>query len=83
MENCWRQVHKSSNLSWMAMVKRCGKILMRWDSEIFKRTQWRIAWLKKRMQRLRSLPQNRIVVDECREVEKEIRELRRDEETAA
>lgn len=83
MKEIWNRAHNQGDGSWRSTVKRCGKLLLQWDEETFKRTQWRIAWLKKRAQCLKSLPQNRIVLEECREVEKDLRELRRDEETAA
>lgn len=67
--------------SWKDKVKHCGKLLIKWDKETFKRTQWRIAWLKRRLKKLRMRPQ--IVLEEGREVEKELRELRRSEETTA
>lgn len=56
---------------------------MKRNSETFKRTQWRIAWLKKRLVKLKSSNQSRITIEEYHEVEKELRELRRFEETAA
>lgn len=67
----------------MSKVKHCGKLLMKWDEDTFKRTQWRIAWLKRCMGKLRQMGQTRVIIEESREVERELRELRRIEETAA
>lgn len=83
MRDFWGQSDQMGNAPWMYRVKRCGKLLMKWDNETFKRTQWRIAWLKKRLQRLRTNAQSRITIEESREVEKELRELRSYEEIAA
>lgn len=82
MTDFWNQSVEVGYSSWMDRVKHCGKLLMKWDSETFKRTQWRIAWLKKRMKRLQTLPKSRITIDESRELEKELRDLHRLEETA-
>lgn len=79
----WGQSGTFGLSSWSAKVHHCGKLLLRWDHVTFKRTQWRIAWLKKRMKKLQHLSQWRVIVEESREVEKELRELRRLEETAA
>jgi endonuclease/exonuclease/phosphatase family protein len=83
LKDLWNKISSRENVSWMAKVKQCGKHLMKWDSETFKHTQWRITWLKRRLKRLKTVHQSRIIIDESREVEKELRELRRLEETAA
>ncbi|KAL2902767.1 Tetraacyldisaccharide 4'-kinase, partial [Bienertia sinuspersici] len=54
-----------------------------WDHVTFKQVPRRIQWLKRRLTRLGEMAQTAIVAEEPRQVEKELRFLRRSKETAA
>lgn len=56
LNDFWAASHELGFSSWTSKVKHCGNLLPKWDKETFKRSQWRIAWLKRRMKRLRTLP---------------------------
>lgn len=54
-----------------------------WDKGVFGHIPRRIAWLFKRLKRLRCMGQTLGVLEETRQVEKELSELRRRQETSA
>ncbi|KAL2927764.1 putative D-xylulose kinase A [Bienertia sinuspersici] len=61
----------------------CGERFKVWDSTFYKGTIRKMKWLKKRLERLEKMSQTHVVVEETKQVESELRNLRRSKETAA
>ncbi|CAO2825064.1 unnamed protein product [Amaranthus hypochondriacus] len=65
------------------VVEDCGASLKQWNKDVFLASQNRLGWLMCRLKVVRKMKPTPSVLEEYRRVEKELRELRHQQETVA
>ncbi|KAL2894806.1 hypothetical protein RDABS01_010715 [Bienertia sinuspersici] len=83
MVGLWSEAMEEGGHDWSSVVRNCGQKLEDWDKKTYRLVPRRIKWLKSRLNHLRKMNQSSVVVEEMRQVEKELKMLRRSQETAA
>lgn len=64
-------------------MEDCGSHLKKWHKEVYLSSQNRLGWLLRRLKKVRKMAPTAAVIEECRQVEHDIRQLRQQQETAA
>ncbi|XP_048494687.1 uncharacterized protein LOC125494872 [Beta vulgaris subsp. vulgaris] len=83
MKDIWEESDLMGMGQWDVSIQMCGEKLREWDAKVYKKVPRRTNWLKRRLERLTNMRLSRGLVEEIREVEEELRVLRRSQETAA
>lgn len=82
MRNFWRSAKQKHMGQWNKVVEECGIQLKKWNKDVYLTSQNRLGWLLHRLKQVRKMTPLPSVIEEYRNVEKEIRNLRQ-QETAA